>query len=150
LNAYFAVHAFMVEQDAASASARLAQLKRDLREMKTVLAWSPACGRPARFLKPNSAQASLRFAAVQQFAESAGLPHQREFVMGSHVVLYAHSDTEVVLLCRSVGGSSGAALPLGLTGFFDDFDLSCGSTLKHMSIGPLFFSRRRSADELRK
>ena len=93
-----AVHAFMVEQDAASAPARLSQLKRDLREMKTMLAWSPASGRSARFLKPNSAQASLRLAAVQQLAQSANLPHLREFVIGSHVVLYAHSDTEVVLL----------------------------------------------------
>jgi hypothetical protein len=93
-----AVHAFMVEQDAASAAARLVQLKRDLRDMKTLLAWSPASGRPARFLKPNSAQASLRLAAVQQLARSVGLPQLREFVMGSHVVLYAHSDTEVVLL----------------------------------------------------
>jgi hypothetical protein len=93
-----AVHAFMVEQDAASAPARLAQLKRDLREMTTVLAWSPASGRPARFLKPNSAQASLRLAAVRQLAQSANLPHLGEFVIGSHLVLYAHSDTEVVLL----------------------------------------------------
>jgi len=93
-----AVHAFMVEQDAFSAPARLAQLKRDLREMKTLLAWSPASGRPARFLKPNSAQATLRLAAVQQLTQSAGLPHLREFVIGTHVVLYAHSDTEVVLL----------------------------------------------------
>lgn len=93
-----AVHAFMVEQDAASAPARLAQIKRDLREMKTLLAWSPASGRPARFLRPNSAQASLRLAAVQQLAQSAGLPHLREYVIGSHVVLYAHSDSEVVLL----------------------------------------------------
>ncbi len=88
----------MVDQDAASAPARLAQLKRDLRDMKTMLAWSPASGRPARFLKPNSAQASLRLAAVQQLAQSANLPHLREFVIGSHLVLYAHSDTEVVLL----------------------------------------------------
>lgn len=93
-----AVYAFMVEQDAASAPARLAQLKRDLREMKTLLAWSPASGRPARFLRPNTAQASLRLAAVQQLAQSAGLPHLREYVIGSYVVLYAHSDTEVVLL----------------------------------------------------
>ena len=93
-----AVHAFMVKQDAASAPARLAQLKRDLREMKTLLAWSPASGRPARFLKPNSAQATLRLAAMQQLAHSAGLPHLREFVIGPHLVLYAHSDTEVVLL----------------------------------------------------
>ena len=93
-----AVHAFMVEQDAASAPARLTQLKRDLRDMKTLLAWSPASGRPARFLRPNSAQASLRLAAVQQLAQSVGLPNLREYVIGSHVVLYAHSDTEVVLL----------------------------------------------------
>ena len=97
-NCLLAVHAFMVEQDAASAQTRLAQLKRELREVKTLLAWSPAAGRPARFLKPNSAQARLRLAAVQQLAQSAGLPHLREFVIGSHVVLYAHSDTEVVLL----------------------------------------------------
>jgi len=93
-----AIHAFMVEQDAASAPARLAQIKRDLRELKTLLAWSPASGRPARFLRPNSAQASLRLAAVQLLAKSAGLPHLREYVIGSYVVLYAHSDTEVVLL----------------------------------------------------
>ncbi len=66
--------------------------------MKTLLVWSPASGRPARFLKPNSAQASLRLAAVQQLAQSAGLPQLREFVIGSHAVLYAHSDTEVLLL----------------------------------------------------
>ena len=93
-----AVHAFMVEQDAATAPARLALLKRDLREMKTLLSWSPDAGRPARFLKPNSAQASLRLAGVQQLAQSANLPHLREFVIGSHLVLYAHSDSEVVLL----------------------------------------------------
>ena len=93
-----AIHAFMVEQDAASAPARLVQIKRDLREMKTLLAWSPASGRPARFLRPNSAQASLRLEAVQLLAKSAGLPHLREYVIGSYVVLYAHSDTEVVLL----------------------------------------------------
>jgi len=97
-NCLLAVHAFMVEQDAASAPARLTQLKRDLREMKTLLAWSPASGRPARFLRPNSAQASLRLAAVQQLALSTGLPHLREYVIGSYVVLYAHSDNEVVLL----------------------------------------------------
>ena len=93
-----AVHAFMLAQDAASAPARLSQLKRDLRDMKTLLAWSPASGRPARFLRPISAQASLRLDAVQQLAQSAGLPQLREYVIGSHLVLYAHSDTELVLL----------------------------------------------------
>ena len=62
----------MVAQDAASAQTRLAQLKRELREVKTLLAWSPFTVRPARFLKPNSVQASLRLAAVQQLVRSAG------------------------------------------------------------------------------
>ena len=66
--------------------------------MKTLLAWSPASGRPARFLDSISAQARLRLAAVLQSAQLAGVPQLREYVMGSHVVLYAHSDTEVVLL----------------------------------------------------
>jgi len=88
----------MLEQDVDSAPTRFAQLKSDLREMKILLAWSPASGRPARFLKPNSAQASLRMAAVQQLAQSAGLPHLREFVIGTYIVLYAHSDSDVSLL----------------------------------------------------
>jgi len=66
--------------------------------MKTMLAWSPASSRPARFLKPKSAQASLRLAGVQQLAQSANLPYLREFVIGPYLVLYAHSDSEVVLL----------------------------------------------------
>jgi hypothetical protein len=93
-----AVRVYMVEQNAATATARFAQLKADLREMKTLLAWSPAGGRPARFLQPKSAQAALRMAAVQRLAQSAGLPNLREYGVGTHVVLYAHSSSEVVLL----------------------------------------------------
>jgi hypothetical protein len=93
-----AVRVFMLEQDADAANGRFSQLKADLREMKTLLAWSPSGGRPARFLQPNSAQASLRMAAVQRLAQSAGLPNLREYVVGTHVILYAHSSSEVVLL----------------------------------------------------
>ncbi len=89
---------FFQAQDAASAEARSAKLKADLREMVTVLAWSPASGRPARFLSAKSAQARLRANAVQQLAEQAGLPHLREYVVSDHIILYAHSDTDVVLL----------------------------------------------------
>jgi hypothetical protein len=40
----------------------------------------------------------LKTAAVMQLAKQAGLPNLREYVVGHHVVLYAHSDSEVVLL----------------------------------------------------
>ena len=93
-----AARQFFLLQDADSADARFAKLKADLREMIAVLAWSPASGRPARFLSARSAQAKMKAEALQQLAEQAGLPHLREYVVGRHIVLYAHSETDVVLL----------------------------------------------------
>lgn len=93
-----AAHRFFLIQDAETADARLSRLKQDLRDMVAILAWSPASGRPARFLAAQSAQAALKADAVRQLAEQAGLPHLREYVVGQHIVLYAHSDSDVVLL----------------------------------------------------
>jgi hypothetical protein len=94
-----AAHQFFLVQDADSAESRLSKLKADIREMIAILAWSPASGRPARFLSAKSAQATLKANAVQQLAEQAGLPSLREYVVGQQfIILYAHSDTDVVLL----------------------------------------------------
>ncbi len=93
-----AAHQFFLVQDAETAESRLTKLKADLREMIAILAWSPASGRPTRFLSAKSAQATLKANAVQQLAEQAGLPHLREYIVGQFIVLYAHSDTDVVLL----------------------------------------------------
>ena len=93
-----AAHQFFLVQDAETAESRLTKLKADLREMIAILAWSPASGRPARFLSAKSAQATLKANAVQQLAEQAGLPHLREYIVGQFIALYAHSDAEVVLL----------------------------------------------------
>lgn len=93
-----AAHQFFQVQDAERADSRLSKLKADLREMIAVLAWSPASGRPARFLSAKSAQATLKANAVRQLAEQVGLPSLRQYVVGQHIVLYAHSDTALVLL----------------------------------------------------
>jgi len=93
-----AAHQLFLVQDADSADTRLAKLKADFREMVAILSWSPVSGRPARFLAAKSAQATLKANTVQQLAEQAGLPSLREYVVGQHIVLYAHSDTDVVLL----------------------------------------------------
>lgn len=90
--------AFFELQDAASSDGRMATLKRKLLEMVAILAWSPANGRPARFLNANSAQARLRLAAVEKLAMEAGLPSLREYILDQHVALYAHSETQVILL----------------------------------------------------
>jgi hypothetical protein len=93
-----AARLFFVEQDADSATARFRKLKEELREMVAVVSWSPASGRPARFLGGRSAQARLRAESVQALATQAGLPNLREYVLSRHIVLYAHSDVEVVFL----------------------------------------------------
>ena len=93
-----AAHRYFVLQDADSAASRLTKLKSELRAMVSILSWSPASGRPARFLAAKSAQARLKADAVQRLAEQTGLPSLREFIVSQHIVLYAHSGTEVVLL----------------------------------------------------
>lgn len=93
-----AARLFFKLQDEDSAAARTSKLKAQLREMMAVLSWSPGSGRPARFLSGRSAQVRLRYEAIQQLAALAGLQHLREYVIDHHVVLYAHSETEVVLL----------------------------------------------------
>jgi len=89
---------FFHEQDAQTAPARVARLKADLREMVEVLAWAPGGGRPARFLTAASVQAQMRAASLVRMATEAGTPDLREYVVEQHIVLYAHSDTEVLLL----------------------------------------------------
>ena len=91
-------HQFFIVQDSDSADLRLRKLKAELREMVSILSWSPASGHPARFMAGRSAQARLRVEVVQKLAVDAGLPFLREYVVSNHVVLYAHSDVEVVLL----------------------------------------------------
>ena len=93
-----AAHQFFLLQDAESAASRLSKLKAGLRETVQILAWSPSSGRPARFLKAKSAQARLKAEAVMQWAEQAGLPNLREYIVDQHIALYAHSETNIVLL----------------------------------------------------
>jgi len=93
-----AAHQFFRVQDADNAGSRFSKLKAELREMVTLLAWSPASGRPARFLSAKSAQATMKANTVLQLAEQAGLPSLREYIVGQFIVLYAHSETDVVLL----------------------------------------------------
>ena len=87
-------HQFFLEQDADSAPERYRKLKVELREMVTVLSWSPASGHPARFFTARSAQARLRTQTVQQLAAQAGLPNLREYIVNRHIVLYAHPEVK--------------------------------------------------------
>ena len=93
-----AAQAFFEQQDMDTAAGRAARLRAGLREMVQILAWSPASGRPARFVFARSAQARLHMEAVHALASQVGLPHLCEYVVGQHLVLYAHSADTVMLL----------------------------------------------------
>ena len=88
--------AFFEQQDPRSALARANKLREGLAQAVSMLAWAPTCGRLARLGRlSRSAPARAR---VQALATQAGLPHLREFVVGQHILLYAHSDEAVLLL----------------------------------------------------
>jgi hypothetical protein len=93
-----ATQQFFIAQDAETAALRFTRLKAELREMTNVLSWSPAGGRPARFLAARSAQVRAKAEAVMQLAREVEIPGLREYILGRHIVLYAHSETNVVLL----------------------------------------------------
>jgi hypothetical protein len=92
------IHTFLRQQDANTANTRMNVLRKELRGMVERLSWSPACGRPARYLHWNTEEEQLRLNRIQQLAHQSGLPSLREFVVKQFLILYAHSDTQVALL----------------------------------------------------
>lgn len=93
-----AARRFMEEQDAASASARFKKLQAEVVKARELLSFAPTSGRPARFLDARSDWGRFQAVQARQSARALGLPELRELVLARHVVLYAHSTGEVVLL----------------------------------------------------
>nr|WP_240980134.1 type II toxin-antitoxin system RelE/ParE family toxin [Ramlibacter agri] len=93
-----AVHEFLVAQDSTSAEHRQALLLQQLNEAREQLGWNPALGRPARCMEARSAKGAQLAARVAALAATHKVPHVRELVLKPYVLLYAHSDKEVVLL----------------------------------------------------
>jgi hypothetical protein len=93
-----AARAFMIEQDAPSAPSRFAKLQAELARARKLLAFEPSGGRPARFLQARTAWGHYQSEQALQLAASLGSPELRELVLAGYVLLYAHSDREVVLL----------------------------------------------------
>jgi NAD(P)H-dependent flavin oxidoreductase YrpB (nitropropane dioxygenase family) len=89
---------FLMEQDASSAPERFRKLQLKLQDAHTLLSSSPTSGRPARFLATASVQGRLQAQRALQLAARAGLPQLRELVIARYVLLYAHSDSDVMLL----------------------------------------------------
>lgn len=93
-----AARSFMAEQDRASAPARFASLQAEVVKARSLLSFAPASGRPARFLDARTGWGRFQAEQAGQLAQALGMPGLRELMLARHVLLYAHSDQEVVLL----------------------------------------------------
>jgi hypothetical protein len=93
-----AAHEFMLTQDERSAANRLLALQAGIARARAMLSFSPGSGRPARFLEAKTAWGRFQAEQARHLARQLGCPELREFVLERHVLLYAHSGSEVVLL----------------------------------------------------
>jgi hypothetical protein len=101
----------MVEQDAASAPERFKKLQAELVKARGLLSFAPASGRPARFLDAKTGWGKFQAQQALQLAQALGLPELRELVLARHVLLYAHSEREVLLLSMRHERQLGSRLP---------------------------------------
>jgi len=106
-----AARAFMVEQDAASAPGRFEKLQAELVKARALLSFSPASGRPARFLDAKTGWGQFQAQQAVQLARAIGMPELRELVLARHVVLYAHAERDVLLLSLRHERQLGYGLP---------------------------------------
>lgn len=106
-----AARGFMVEQDASSAPARFKKLQSELVKARGLLSFSPPSGRPARFLDAKTGWGRFHAQQAVQLARALGMPELRELVLARHVMLYAHSEHEVLLLALRHERQLGYRLP---------------------------------------
>jgi len=106
-----AARSFMEAQDAASAPVRFKKLQAEVVKARALLSFAPTSGRPARFLDAKSGWGQFQAEQARQTAEALGLPVLRELVLARHVLLYAHSAVEVVLLSLRHERQLGYGLP---------------------------------------
>ena len=93
-----AARGFMLDQDAASAPARFKKLQTELVKARALLSFAPTSGRPARFLDAKTGWGQFQAQQAVQLARTLGMSELRELVLARHVVLYAHSERDVLLL----------------------------------------------------
>jgi hypothetical protein len=106
-----AARGFMVEQDAAPARGRFEKLQAELVKARGLLSFSSTSGRPARFLDAKTGWGRFQAQQAVQLARAIGMPDLRELVLARHVVLYAHSERDVLLLSLRHERQLGYPLP---------------------------------------
>ena len=93
-----AISEFMLEQDSLSAPQRMDDLWEQIFRFRDLVMLHPELGRPAGFLVAQTIEGQTRLDKLKRLAIEAGVPDFRDYVLRSHVILYAHSETRVVVL----------------------------------------------------
>ncbi|WP_250478404.1 MULTISPECIES: hypothetical protein [unclassified Caballeronia] len=93
-----AIEAFMFVQDEASAARRSDHLEGEIVELIARLERYPKIGHRADFYSVTSTASQTWLRQVEQLAAQARLFEFRESVLSAHLVLYACSETRVILL----------------------------------------------------
>ena len=101
----------MVEQAAASVLGRFSKLQANLVNARRLLSFAPTSGRPARFLGAKTGWGQFKAQQALQLARERSLPELRELVLARHVVLYARSERDVLLLSLRHERQVGYSLP---------------------------------------
>jgi plasmid stabilization system protein ParE len=93
-----ALEDFILAQDPETAPAWIEDLQEQLLRFVDLVKQHPKIGRPANALAASSVEGQRRLHRVLRLAADAGLPTLREYVLRAHIVLYAHSDSHVLML----------------------------------------------------
>jgi plasmid stabilization system protein ParE len=93
-----ALEEFMLMQDGDSALRRVENLQQEIGRFIDLVKKHPRIGRFADLLAVSDARALLWLEQVLKLAAAAGLTEFREYVLPSHVVLHALSDSRVLVL----------------------------------------------------
>ncbi|WP_395068172.1 type II toxin-antitoxin system RelE/ParE family toxin [Paraburkholderia silvatlantica] len=92
------ISGFMLEQDSSSAPQRMDDLWEQIFRFRDLVMIHPQLGRPAEFLAAQTIEGQTRLDKLKRLAIEADVPDFREYVLRSHVILYAHSETRVIVL----------------------------------------------------
>jgi hypothetical protein len=106
-----AARSFMIAQDVDSAPARFRKLQAEVIKARALLSFSPGSGRPARFLDAKTGWGRFQAEQAKYLARTFGMPELRELVLVRYVLLYAHSDRDVLLLSMRHERQLGFQLP---------------------------------------
>lgn len=89
---------FMRAQDPDFAFAGIEHLQEEVLRFVDLVKLHPKIGRPAGVLAASSVEGEWRLERVLRLAIDAGLPELREYILHTHLVLYAHSDSRALML----------------------------------------------------